>query len=60
VAQAAFAREFDTIHSVARALDVGSLHEVLPADRLRATLCASLAGPDHAASSPAEFAAVEA
>jgi acetyl-CoA carboxylase carboxyltransferase component len=60
VAQAAFAREFDTIHSVARALDVGSLHEVLPADRLRATLCASLAGPDHAPSSPAELAALDA
>ncbi|WP_293902599.1 carboxyl transferase domain-containing protein [Phenylobacterium sp.] len=59
-AQAAFAREFDTIHSVARALDVGSLHEVLPADRLRATLCASLAGPDHAPSSPAVIAAVDA
>jgi acetyl-CoA carboxylase carboxyltransferase component len=45
-AQAAFAREFDTIHSVARALEVGSLHEVLPADQMRAVLCASLTGPD--------------
>ncbi len=46
VAQAAFAREFDTIHSVARALEVGSLHEVLPADQMRAVLCASLTGAD--------------
>jgi acetyl-CoA carboxylase carboxyltransferase component len=48
VAQVAFAREFDTIHSVARALEVGSLLEVLPADRLRAELCASLTGADAA------------
>jgi acetyl-CoA carboxylase carboxyltransferase component len=46
--QAEFAREFDAIHSVARALEVGSLHEVLPAARLRATLCARLAGSRHA------------
>ncbi len=44
-AQAEFAREFDSIHSVARALDVGSLHEVLPASQLRAALCAKLNGP---------------
>jgi acetyl-CoA carboxylase carboxyltransferase component len=43
-AQAAFAREFDTIHCVARALAVGSLHEVLPASQLRAVLCANLNG----------------
>lgn len=48
VAQAAFAREFDTIYSVARALEVGSLHEVLPADQMRAVLCASLTGADRA------------
>jgi acetyl-CoA carboxylase carboxyltransferase component len=60
VAQAAFAREFDAIHSVERALDVGSLHEVLSADRLRAMLCASLASPDQAPSSPAQFEAVDA
>jgi acetyl/propionyl-CoA carboxylase alpha subunit/acetyl-CoA carboxylase carboxyltransferase component len=42
--QAEFAREFDTIHSVARALEVGSLHEVLPASQLRAVLCAKLSG----------------
>jgi acetyl-CoA carboxylase carboxyltransferase component len=51
--QAAFAREFDAVHSVARALEVGSLHEVLPAGRLRATLCARLAGPRHAKPPPA-------
>jgi len=43
-AQAQFAREFDAIHSVARALAVGSLHEVLPASQLRAVLCANLSG----------------
>jgi acetyl-CoA carboxylase carboxyltransferase component/pyruvate/2-oxoglutarate dehydrogenase complex dihydrolipoamide acyltransferase (E2) component len=48
VAQATFAREFDTIHSVARALEVGSLHEVLPAEQMRAVLCASLTGADRA------------
>jgi acetyl-CoA carboxylase carboxyltransferase component/biotin carboxyl carrier protein len=42
--QAEFAREFDTIHSVARALEVGSLHEVLPASQLRAVLCAKVTG----------------
>jgi acetyl-CoA carboxylase carboxyltransferase component len=57
-AQAAFAREFDAIHSVARALEVGSLHEVLPASRLRAMLCARLAGPQHAKAPPAMAAAV--
>jgi acetyl/propionyl-CoA carboxylase alpha subunit/acetyl-CoA carboxylase carboxyltransferase component len=60
VEQAAFAREFDTIHSVARALEVGSLHEVLPADQLRAVLCATLTGPDLARSSPAIAAAIDA
>jgi len=43
-AQAEFAREFDAIHSVSRALEVGSLHEVLPASELRAVLCATLSG----------------
>lgn len=40
--QSSFAREFDNIHSVARALDVGSLHEVLPAARLRPALIGRL------------------
>jgi acetyl/propionyl-CoA carboxylase alpha subunit/acetyl-CoA carboxylase carboxyltransferase component len=57
LAQAEFAREFDTIHSVARALEVGSLHEVLPASQLRAVLCARLNGPQPA-KSPAIEAAV--
>jgi acetyl/propionyl-CoA carboxylase alpha subunit/acetyl-CoA carboxylase carboxyltransferase component len=59
-AQAEFAREFDTIHSVARALAVGSLHEVLPASQLRAVLCAKLNGapqpPPLAAMAEAEAA----
>jgi acetyl/propionyl-CoA carboxylase alpha subunit/acetyl-CoA carboxylase carboxyltransferase component len=51
--QAAFAREFDTIHSVTRALEVGSLHGVLSASRLRAVLCASLTGADKSLLPPA-------
>jgi acetyl-CoA carboxylase carboxyltransferase component len=51
--QAEFAREFDTIHSVARALEVGSLHEVLPASQLRAVLCAKLTGAQPSRPSPA-------
>ena len=31
----AFAREFDSVHSVSRALQVGSLHAVLPVSELR-------------------------
>jgi acetyl/propionyl-CoA carboxylase alpha subunit/acetyl-CoA carboxylase carboxyltransferase component len=50
--QAEFAREFDTIHSVARALEVGSLHEVLPASQLRAVLCAKLTGAQPSRPSP--------
>ncbi len=56
--QAAFGREFDAIHSVARALDVGSLHQVLPAGQLRAVLCSSLAGLDLPRSSPHLMTAV--
>jgi hypothetical protein len=51
--QAEFAREFDTIHSVSRALEVGSLHEVLPASQLRAVLCAKLSGAPPSWPSPA-------
>jgi hypothetical protein len=51
--QAEFAREFDTIHSVARALEVGSLHEVLPASQLRAVLCAKVTGALSPRPSPA-------
>jgi acetyl/propionyl-CoA carboxylase alpha subunit/acetyl-CoA carboxylase carboxyltransferase component len=51
--QAEFAREFDMIHSVARALEVGSLHEVLPASHLRAVLCAKLTGAPPSRPSPA-------
>ncbi len=40
--QSAFAREFDKVHSVARALQVGSLHAVLPVSDLRGALCARL------------------
>ena len=40
--QSAFAREFDAVHSVSRALQVGSLHAVLPASELRPALCARL------------------
>ena len=40
--QQAVAREFDAIHSVRRALDVGSLNAVLPARELRAALCERL------------------
>jgi acetyl/propionyl-CoA carboxylase alpha subunit/acetyl-CoA carboxylase carboxyltransferase component len=59
-AQAEFAREFDTIHSVARALAVGSLHEVLPASQLRAVLCANLksAHPPRPVAAMAEAEAV--
>jgi acetyl-CoA carboxylase carboxyltransferase component len=56
--QAEFAREFDTIHSVARALAVGSLHEVLPASQLRAVLCAKLTGAQPSRPSPAVAEAV--
>jgi acetyl-CoA carboxylase carboxyltransferase component len=56
--QAEFAREFDTIHSVARALEVGSLHEVLPASQLRAVLCAKLTGAQPSRPSPAMAEAV--
>jgi acetyl-CoA carboxylase carboxyltransferase component len=40
--QASVAREFDTVHSVARAMQVGSLHGIVPPGELRATLCAHL------------------
>jgi len=40
--QRAVAREFDAIHSVTRALDVGSLNAVLPARELRPALCERL------------------
>ena len=56
--QAEFAREFDMIHSVARALEVGSLHEVLPASHLRAVLCAKLTGAPPSRPSPAIAEAV--
>jgi hypothetical protein len=42
--QFAFAREFDAVHSVSRALQVGSLHAVLPVSELRPALCARLDG----------------
>jgi len=42
-AQAAVAREFDTIHSVARAQEVGSLDVIVEATSLRPALCARLA-----------------
>lgn len=42
--QSAFAREFDAVHSVSRALQVGSLHAVLPAHELRSALFARLDG----------------
>ena len=41
--QAAVAREFDAVHSVARALEVGSLDAVLPTWELRPALCGRLA-----------------
>lgn len=34
--------EFDTIHSVERAQEVGSVHEIIPADELRARLIAAV------------------
>jgi hypothetical protein len=40
--QTAFAREFDSVHSVSRALHVGSLHAVLPVSELRAAVCGRL------------------
>ena len=40
--QQTVAREFDTIHSVRRAVEVGSLDAVLPARDLRAVLCERL------------------
>jgi acetyl/propionyl-CoA carboxylase alpha subunit/acetyl-CoA carboxylase carboxyltransferase component len=40
--QTAFAREFDSVHSVSRALHVGSLHAVLPVSELRAEVCGRL------------------
>jgi acetyl/propionyl-CoA carboxylase alpha subunit/acetyl-CoA carboxylase carboxyltransferase component len=40
--QSAFAREFDSVHSVSRALQVGSLHAVLPVSELRAAVCGRL------------------
>jgi acetyl/propionyl-CoA carboxylase alpha subunit/acetyl-CoA carboxylase carboxyltransferase component len=40
--QAQVAREFDTVHSVARALEVGSLHAVCSAQALRPVLCERL------------------
>jgi acetyl/propionyl-CoA carboxylase alpha subunit/acetyl-CoA carboxylase carboxyltransferase component len=42
--QAAVGREFDAVHSVARAMEVGSLDAVLPTWELRPALCARLAG----------------
>lgn len=42
--QSAFGREFDAVHSVSRALQVGSLHAVLPTSELRQVLCARLDG----------------
>jgi len=42
-AQAALGREFDVVHSVSRALEVGSLDAILPARELRPALCARLA-----------------
>ena len=42
-AQASVAREFDTIHSVARAQQVGSLDAIVEARSLRPALCARLA-----------------
>jgi uncharacterized protein YhbP (UPF0306 family) len=41
-AQNALAREFDTVHSVERALKVGSLDGILPASELRRALCSRL------------------
>jgi hypothetical protein len=41
--QAAVGREFDAVHSVARAMEVGSLDAVLPTRDLRPALCARLA-----------------
>ncbi|MCU0257062.1 MAG: hypothetical protein MUF60_09975, partial [Vicinamibacterales bacterium] len=40
--QAAVGREFDAVHSVARAMEVGSLDAVLPTRDLRPALCARL------------------
>jgi acetyl-CoA carboxylase carboxyltransferase component len=42
--QAAVGREFDAVHSVARAMEVGSLDSVLPTRDLRSALCTRLAG----------------
>jgi acetyl/propionyl-CoA carboxylase alpha subunit/acetyl-CoA carboxylase carboxyltransferase component len=41
-AQNALAREFDTVHSVERALAVGSLDAIVPASGLRRALCSRL------------------
>jgi hypothetical protein len=42
--QAELAREFDAIHSVARAKAVGSLDDVIPASALRPRLIAAIRG----------------
>ena len=43
--QGEVAREFDEVHSVQRACEVGSLDEVIPANDLRRRLCAALQEP---------------
>ena len=40
--QTEVAREFDAVHNVARALDVGSLDALMAAKELRPSLCARL------------------
>jgi hypothetical protein len=40
--QTEVAREFDAVHNVARALDVGSLDALMTAKELRPSLCARL------------------
>ena len=42
--QTEVAREFDAVHNVARALDVGSLDALMTAQELRPSLCARLEG----------------
>ena len=43
-AQGEVAREFDGIHSVGRACEVGSLDQVIPANELRSRLIQGLGG----------------
>ncbi len=42
------AREYEAVHSVKRALQMGALHEIIPASELRGYLVRSVAAGVHA------------